>query len=89
MLNSSPDPSFFHPAGARLTVIFLGGKEKPVFLSAARMRSLLSRTVASGSPTMENCGSPPPISTSTSIKWASKPSNPALKTFASTAASGE
>ena len=58
MLNSSPDPSFFHPAGARLTVIFLGGKEKPVFLSAARMRSRLSRTVASGRPTMENCGSP-------------------------------
>ena len=28
-------------------------------------------------------GRPPPMSTSTSIKWASNPSSPALKTFAS------
>lgn len=84
MARSSPAPSFLMLAGARLTVIFLTGNWKPLFLRAARTRSRLSRTVASGNPTMENCGNPDERSTSTSTRWASMPTIAALNTLAST-----
>ncbi len=78
--------SFFLDIGRReIDGDALGGKMNPVFLSADRTRSRLSRTVVSGRPTTENCGRPPPISTSTSIRWASRPTSAALSTFASMA----
>ncbi len=43
-------PSFFKSAGARLTVIFFAGAGMPLFLSAVRMRLLLSFTAVSGNP---------------------------------------
>ena len=54
---SNPDPSFFRSAGARLIVIRVGGISKPEFLIADRTRSRLSRTAASGSPTVLNVSS--------------------------------
>ena len=84
MARSRPAPSFLIFAGARFTVIFFTGKWNPLFLSAARTRSRLSRTVASGSPTMENWGRPEERSTSTSTRCASTPTIAALRTFAST-----
>ena len=41
-------PSFFTSAGARFTVMVCHGNSKPQFLIADLMRSLLSRTAASG-----------------------------------------
>ena len=87
MAKSRPAPSFLIFAGARFTVIFFTGKWNPLFLSAARTRSRLSRTVASGSPTIENWGRPDEMSTSTSTRCASTPTIAALKTFASTVTS--
>ena len=46
------------PAGARLTVIRRAGKVQPQFFIAARTRSRLSRTAASGRPTRVNPGRP-------------------------------
>ena len=43
---------FLISAGARLTVMLVGGIWKPEFLMAARTRSRLSRTAESGRPTM-------------------------------------
>ena len=64
---SKADPSFLISAGARLTTTCLSGKSNPVFLRAARTRSLLSLTAASGRPTVEKKGSPLlAMSTSTS-----------------------
>src|SRR4029079_9899767 len=80
---ASPAPSFLTSAGARFTVIFFAGKWKPVFLRAERTRSRLARTVASGRPTTENCGRPPAMSTSTSIRCASSPTSATLLTLAS------
>ena len=77
---SNADPSFFILAGARLTVICFKGKLKPVFLRAVLTLSLLSLTAASGNPTVEKCGRPLAVtSTSTSTKWASIPINVALR----------
>ena len=45
-------PSFRRPAGDRFTVIRSCGKLNPEFSSALRTRSRLSRTTASGSPTV-------------------------------------
>lgn len=44
-------------AGARLIVVFEGGISYPLFLSADRARSRLSRTAASGKPTVMKCAS--------------------------------
>ena len=49
------------------------GSSKPQLASAARTRSLLSFTAVSGSPTMENAGSPLPTCTSTRTSGASSP----------------
>ena len=58
MARSKPLPSFFMSAGARFTIIFCGGREKPLFLSAARTLSLASFIAASGRPTMSKAGRP-------------------------------
>lgn len=64
---SSPEPSFFKSAGARLTVIRVVGNLNPEFFKAARTLSLDSLTAVSGSPTSSNAGRPFEISTSTII----------------------
>ncbi len=51
-------------AGPRLTVIRLCGNSRLQFEIAPRTRSLLSRTAASGRPTIENLGRPPDRNTS-------------------------
>jgi site-specific DNA recombinase len=61
---SNDDPALRTSAGARFTVMRCGGNSKPEFLIAERTRSRLSRTVASGRPTIEKWGSPNETSTS-------------------------
>ena len=76
MGRSKPEPSFRRSAGARLIVVFDGGMSYPLFFSAERTRSRLSRTAASGSPTVMKCASSSLIdetSTSTSMRLASMP----------------
>jgi hypothetical protein len=51
----------------------LGEDGSPLFLTAARTRSLASCTASSGSPTMLKAGSPGPMSTSTSTREPSRP----------------
>src|SRR5208337_5010036 len=81
---SKDEPSFLRSAGARLTVICFKGKLKPIFFRAAFILSRLSLTAASGSPTIEKCGSPfDEISTSTSTRCASMPITCALRTLES------
>ena len=60
-------PSLSTSAGARLTVILLGGSARPRAFSAARTRSRDSATALSGRPTMVNAGRPDDICTWTSI----------------------
>ena len=52
MPRSSKEPSFFIPAGAKLTVIFCGKTFLPLFLMAERTLSFDSLTAVSGRPTM-------------------------------------
>ena len=66
MGRSNPEPSFFTSAGARFTVMVCQGNSKPQFLMADLMRSLLSRTAASGRPTVRKKALPAVMSTSTS-----------------------
>ncbi|MCH7726596.1 MAG: protein kinase, partial [Planctomycetes bacterium] len=54
---SSPDPPLRSPAGARLTVTRRSGKRWPTLEIAARTRAALSRTAASGRPTISIRGS--------------------------------
>ena len=58
MGKSSREPSLGKSAGAKLMVRRLVGNKKPLLIMAERTRSLLSRTAASGSPTMVKEGSP-------------------------------
>ena len=61
-------PSLGISAGARLTVIFFGGKSKPLLIIAVFTRSRASSTALLASPTMVNPGNPAvATSTSTSI----------------------
>ena len=63
-------------------VMWVGGISYPQFFSAARTRSRLSRTAASGSPTVWKWSSAvliPETSTSTSMMLASMPYTAALK----------
>src|SRR6478609_8093199 len=78
---SKPEPSFLMSAGARLMVICVIGTSKPQFRSAARIRCRLSRTAASGKPTVWKFSSwllVGLISTSTSMILASIPKTAAL-----------
>ena len=52
MGRSNDAPALRTSAGARFTVTRCGGNSKPEFLMALRTRSRLSRTLASGSPTI-------------------------------------
>ena len=55
---SNAAPAFRTSAGARLTVTRSAGNSKPQLRMAARTRSRLSRTLASGRPTIVNIGQP-------------------------------
>jgi len=71
------------PAGARFTVRRRAGYSKPALRSAARMRSVASRTAPSGRPTVVVCGRPVEMSTSTSTTSASMPRSAPERTRAS------
>ena len=67
-------PSFLMSPGARLTVVFVVGIEKPLFAMADETLFSDSFTAASGSPTMKTFGSPlSPELTSISTGNASTP----------------
>src|SRR5712692_396350 len=66
-------PSLARSAGAKLTVMRLGGSANPSALSAARTRSRDSATVLSGSPTTMKFGKPPAMVTCTSTSSTSMP----------------
>ena len=66
------------------TVTRVGGKGKPALRIAVLTRSRLSRTVASGNPTIVTPGRPPATSTSTETGIASTPKTAAALNRAST-----
>ena len=72
MVRSSEEPSLRTSAGARFTTTFLPGIFSPLLSKAERMRSWLSRTALSGSPT-RNMPRPGVMLTSTSTVMASIP----------------
>jgi hypothetical protein len=80
---SNDAPPFRMSAGARLTVTLCGGNANPEFLIALRTRSRLSRTLASGKPTIVNVGRPNETSTSTCTGQASIPNTAAVRMQAS------
>ena len=61
----------------------LGGTSKPEVCSAARTRSLLSRTAAAGKPVTAKVGNPPEMWTSMVTTYATSPAWPRLRTRAS------
>jgi len=65
MARSNPERSFFTSAEA-LTVMLWKGNSSPQFLIADLMGCRLSRTAASGRPTVVKAGRPAETSTSTS-----------------------
>jgi len=67
-------------AGDRLTVIRPLGNSRPELIRAERTLSLLSRTTASGRPTMANAGMPGPKWTSTRTRGAANPNGARLNT---------
>ena len=72
MGRSNDGPSLRRSAGARLTVMRRDGNSKAELTIAARTRSRLSWTAASGSPTMLNAGAAATTSASTSTGWPSE-----------------
>ncbi len=70
---SRPAPLFFRFAGARLIVTRRSGNFSPIEEMAARTRAALSRTAASGNPTMSTRGSCELMRTSTSTQTPSMP----------------
>ncbi len=68
MGRSNPGPSFLRSAGARFTVVRLGGSVMPRLAIAAMTLSLDSLTALSGRPTVVKVGSPRTMSTSTSTE---------------------
>jgi hypothetical protein len=82
---SKTAPTLRMSAGERLTVTWRRGNSRPEFRMALCTRSRLSRTLASGSPTMVMAGSPPSeTSTSTRTGKASTPKSAAVRRMAST-----
>ena len=81
---SNEEPALRMSAGARLTVMRSIGNSNPELRIALRTRSRLSRTLASGRPTMLNAGRPNDTSTSTCTGQASIPNTAAVRTHAST-----
>ena len=80
-------PAFLRSAGARLATIRRGGTAKTWFASPERTRSRASCTAVSGSPTIENPGSPARRSTSTWTVAVWRPITAGLDTRATTARS--
>src|SRR5262245_21319010 len=80
---SNDAPAFRTSAGARFTVIFVGGNSNPELRIALLTRSRLSRTLASGRPTIVNEGNPNDTSTSTFTAHASTPKRAAVRRQAS------
>ena len=80
MGKSKRPPSFGKSAGERFTVIRPAGNSKPEVSRAERTRSLLSRTTASGRPTIAKAGKPGPRCTSTRTNGAARPSGARLST---------
>src|SRR5437870_1096841 len=81
---SNEAPAFLTSAGARLTVTRWAGNSNPEFRIALLTRSRLSRTLASGRPTIVNAGKPNATSTSTWTGQASTPKTAAVRSLAST-----
>ena len=79
---SCTEPLFFVSAGARFIITEATGKLILHERSAALIRSRLSFTTVSGSPTTSNCGFPRLMSISTSTGNAFSPKSPRLDTFA-------
>ena len=80
---SNDEPALRTSAGARLTVIRCGGNSYPELRIALRIRSRLSRTLGSGSPTIVNPGRPNETSTSIVTGDASMPKTAADRRHAS------
>src|SRR5215472_3171133 len=70
---SKRPPSFGRSAGARFTVMRPAGNSNCELRSAARTRSLASRTTMAGRPTIENVGNPLARLTSTCTSGALRP----------------
>ena len=83
---SKEDPALRTSAGARFTMMRCWGNSYPEFRMALRMRSRLSRTLASGRPTTVKAGRPNDTSTSMVTGEASMPKTAAERTRASMAA---
>ena len=77
-------PALRRSAGARFTVMRCGGNSRPALRIALRTRSRLSRTLASGRPTIVNSGRPKLTSASTRTSSADTPTSAAVKVKAST-----
>lgn len=77
---SKEEPLFRRFVGARFTVTRFAGKVNPEFFRADLTLSRDSWTLASGSPTIEKCGSPAAISHSTPMFFASLPKKATLLT---------
>ena len=80
---SNDAPAFRTSAGARFTVMRWAGNSKPELRIALRTRSRLSRTLASGRPTIVKPGNPNDTSTSTWTGQASMPKTAAVRRLAS------
>lgn len=82
-------PSLGRSAGARLAMMRLGGRARPMPAKAPRTLSRLSATALSGRPTMLNTSGPsePTSWTSTSTRRASTPSNATVTARATMSAS--
>lgn len=79
---SKPVPTLRRSLGARLAVMRRGGRRNPVWRRADKIRSRLSRTAPSGSPTMENAGRPLPASHSMRTGTAASPTRVADRRWA-------
>src|SRR5690606_29545479 len=75
-------PPFGMSAGDKLMVMRCGGNSKPLFIIAARTRSLDSLTAVSGIPTIDKLGNPGEICTSTRTCGAVTPNSARDKTTA-------
>src|SRR6476661_853595 len=81
---SNDAPALRTSAGARFTVMRCGGNWNPELRIALLTRSRLSRTLASGRPTIVKEGNPNDTSTSTCTAHASTPNTAAVRKQAST-----
>ena len=83
MGRSYAGPSLRTSAGERLIVMRATGKLRRQLAMAARTRSRLSLTAASGRPTSSNMGIPSTVNASTVTRYPSMPDRPMLLTLAS------